>query len=751
MEYSLPKKKRPIRVGISLLTGLALSGVSLLAGGVEVTKPGVSLAEVTTPKAWTSVPHVFSTGDVQRGFDGVTATEDPNMLCVATAPLVCAGDLEGPPDNRGWFAVDSEFGFYVTDFVGAEQKAVDFQYTEGYVSDTVYNGAAGIAVSNAKTDRFKVPYPRGTWCAGLGGVSNKCSTENYAVLEHVLTCFETLPYRYAGSNAIPVAPGDLPSSDPWSNLVELAPVLAPGITCTDAQLDNVLYFVDGLGVGTTLLTPDAEGFPDMPANESTILHDVAVGLKKDYAITRKDDGKALFRFGNLIKRPNDIRMFAQMALPQEWKDTPATNFTVTRAELIINHLITNNPNDQIRPEDMENEDAIGLKPRKIDTLGLWTSTVDCYEGDGDFIPAGTVMKQPSTFTVDGAPFDLESLYVTSATAAAPFPYPYAYSGDLREGYTNAWATSTDRDPFEWSDSTRAGESAHAANPLGTVTTVIGPRWRLLPNKFGQDIPGMEIPGCGANAPLDCNDDEPMCIPVPFTSAFIKYDVGEKVSTVINLLDWEDTNDNGLQDDSPLAKSAGWMDASENWQNWTKDPAFPDVSGANCLDGFCTDTPNAISVNGAPLSEDFDVVIYVKGDRKATELYDMSLYLEYEGFGVVTPVLDAYPQNLLITPVRGATTSVRDTAKVAVEVVNDGASVSDASGTVNVVGMSGSVEVFNKTWSFSGLAPGVTNTYQSRWVATHAGIMNWTATVTADGDTNPGNDTITATYSVLPLP
>ena len=38
------------------------------------------------------------------------------------------------------------------------------------------------------------------------------------------------------------------------------------------------------------------------------------------------------------------------------------DYVVTRAELVVNHWITNNPNDQLRPEDLENEAATGANP-----------------------------------------------------------------------------------------------------------------------------------------------------------------------------------------------------------------------------------------------------------------------------------------------------------------------------------------------------------------------------------------------------
>ena len=79
----------------------------------------------------------------------------------------------------------------------ALRKQLDGDYLEGHIGTIIDEGRpVGIAISNAKTDKFKVKYPMGTWCAGLGSNSVKCSTEHYSVLEHVLTCNETIPYFY---------------------------------------------------------------------------------------------------------------------------------------------------------------------------------------------------------------------------------------------------------------------------------------------------------------------------------------------------------------------------------------------------------------------------------------------------------------------------------------------------------------------------------------------------------------------------
>ena len=52
-------------------------------------------------------------------------------------------------------------------------------------------------------------------------------------------------------------------------------------------------------------------------NESTIDYDIAYG--DDYSVTMKDDGKLLYRWGNAVKRPNDVRLDVELPLPDEWK------------------------------------------------------------------------------------------------------------------------------------------------------------------------------------------------------------------------------------------------------------------------------------------------------------------------------------------------------------------------------------------------------------------------------------------------
>ncbi|MBU0680320.1 MAG: hypothetical protein KKD73_02750, partial [Proteobacteria bacterium] len=263
----------------------------------------------------------------------------------------------------------------------------------------------------------------------------------------------------------------------------------------------------------------------------------------DFTTRWKDDGKILYQWGNYKKRPTQLRLYKQMPVPAAWKVAGA-DYVIKSAKLTVTHRITTSPNDQIRPEDYENEWASGIKPGYIvDSSGRWLSDKDAFEGDGDFIPAGTVLKDPA---------------LADITAPAV---------DLWYGYTNAWYTSMDRDPF-------GGDN---------------PRYRLKSSKYGQDIPGVEIPA---------------------------YIAGQLSTTTIDLLAW------GYRDEitkvvnpnfpSPLTQSTGWVDNND----------------LNPLDP--TDTvKDGISYEGCPLTPDLDLMLYIKGEYSGTDVMDAQLIIEWE--------------------------------------------------------------------------------------------------------------------------
>ena len=480
--------------------------------------------------------HVFSTDDITGTFDGLTqgdVTDGPSIIDFTADPKVTQ-------DGVNLYPINSEFGFEVTDFDGATEKSFDDGlYEEGWAGDLVIGGEhVGLVISDAPTDTFKTPAVLGTWLAGLGGNTVKASTEHYVVMQNVLSDqhFPDDPDAvYALDDNLIMIGGEYDGEA----VADLLAGNVDGVTIEDVNLDGVVDIKD-------ILLP----------NESSIQYDIAAST--DYSVTMKDDGKLLYRWGNTIKRPNDVRVEAEIPLPDEWNELDVYSslkplYKVTQAELVVHHTITNNPNDQVRPEDFENESAIGTLPTyEIDADGRWVTTDDYYAGDGTLYPAGTVLKDPALAISDTA---------TLAQIGAA-------SEDLLEGYTNAWYTTMNREPFE-----------PVLNADGTEY-IVGPRWRLQPDKYGQDLPSVVIP-------LD-----PSATANP-TKDQVKYEVGAETQTVLNLLDWE-------TDISPLSISAGWQNNS-----------------------------GTVSANGLNMTENFDVALYIKGDVKPATIYSAELVMDYE--------------------------------------------------------------------------------------------------------------------------
>ena len=675
--------------------------------------------------AYDSPVHVFSINDVMGGFDGSTfgspygTSIDDTIICdLGSVP--CPADNGPVIDKAGvtLYPVDSEYGFYVVDFLGAEGKVRDFDYMEGFVGNIEDAGfQIGIKIANAPTLKYKVKPPLGTWCQGLGGTSIKCETEQYVAMEHILSCYETIPYSFAD----PVTGDQAILSTPSGSLT---------YECINAPLDDLaMVLVDGLPTVRLIdATPcddvnDPEGCQMFPNDKTDTLNNLA--LSSDYSVQLKDDGKPLYGWGGIHKRPNDVRMYARLELPDEWKADGA-DFVVTKAQLVMNHWITNNPNDQLRPEDLENEAATGRKPSyRIDpadpaspdpSATVWKSLIPCYEGDGDLIDTEEGAVDPHFLGVGtylkNTPFALDPAAIPGEL---PADDPYAFSKDLQGAFTNAFYTTINRDPFEWSYDADPDPlvqdfvgSAFPDDTLGEL--VSGPRWRLKPNKFGQDLPGLEIPLIECSKP-------------PFKSDNIKYAVGTPVTTVINLLDWEDEN-------SPLATSKGWVDVTAN--------EFVTVVGE--VNGI------PITSNGLPMSSDFDLAVYVKGDAKSTAVFNAQLIIEYEGETPQPPPTDF---DLALTELEvPARVTLGETEEVEVEVTNNGPAV--ASGTVTLTGVSNRGDVVEFTASFTDLADDEEFEAEWDWTApgTRPSTINWTATVSTEGgDTNPTNDTATAQTKV----
>jgi len=706
------------------------------------------VASQGTALAYDSPLHVFSINDVQGGFDGSTfgpidvtgaATQDTNIIC-DLGTTACPDDNQPFLDKSGvmLYPVDSEFGFYVVDFLGAEGKIRDGDYMEGFVGNIEDAGVqVGIQVSNAPTLKYKVKPPLGTWCQGLGGTSVKCETEHYTVMEHVLSCYETIPYSFAD----PVTGVQATLSTPPIEGVD--PLT---FDCINAPLDdNTLVLVDGDPTTRLVDATPCEGYDDVtgdpipdgcqmfPNDKTDMQNNIA--LSSDYSVQLKDDGKPLYGWGGVHKRPNDVRMYAKLALPDEWKE-PDANFTITKAQLVMNHWITNNPNDQLRPEDLENEAATGRKPSyRIDpsdpsspdggTSEVWKSTIPCYEGDGDLIDTEEGANDPTFIGVGtylkNTPYALDP---AATPGDDPADDPYAFSSDLPGAFTNAFYTTINRDPFEWSyvNTDDANDGVYNfegyAFPLsdedmaaGDLELVSGPRWRLKPNKFGQDLPGLEIPL------IECS-------PPPFQSDNIKYVVGTPVTTVINLLDWDDS-----EGPSPLATSKGWVDVTAN--------EFVTVAGETNGVPYTT--------NGLPMTSDFDLAVYVKGDAKSTAVYNAQLVIEYEGEVPQPP--EGYDVALTSFDVP-ASVILGAAAQMSVTVTNNGPA--DASGNVSVSGVTNRGDIlgpFNQ--DFNDLTDDTATTLTFDWTAPDGkpATISWTATVTADEDTNAANNTATASTKV----
>ena len=95
-----------------------------------------------------------------------------------------------------------------------------------------------------------------------------------------------------------------------------------------------------------------------------------------------------------------------------------------------------------------------------------------------------------------------------------------------------------------------------------------------------------------------------CSAPPYQSNNVKYEIGARTITELNLLDWK------VPGTSPLTDSRAWIDYNFN----------PFI---------VVDPTTGVSSNGTRMSDDLDLVVYIKGDRKPTVLYSAVLELTYD--------------------------------------------------------------------------------------------------------------------------
>jgi hypothetical protein len=536
---------------------------------------------------------VLTIDDVLGDFDGNTFGED--ALVIALDPIIdFTAVLEDPanpdpPDYDGpvraitnsegetLYPIDSAFGADVTNFVGATQRNRDSFYGEGWVG-SLKEGTTdiGITVTTAKTNTFKTGSPLGTWTTGLGGNTVKSSTEHYVVMQNVLS-----------DQAFPGDPNAV------------------------SPLDNDLRFEGGIYAGKTIseVDPSAQNLnaawyavvqAGLVPNENTITENIAVG--SDYSITKQNDGTLLYRWGQIAKSPTDVRISFSIPLPEEWTTSsvlPFLNngFKVNQAYLVVDHTIADGSNTsiEVRPEDYSNRAATGRLPSYyVDNNGtpnnpgddLWRSLRNSYAGDGTFLPAGTILKDSSLIVPGGA------------------------SADLANGFTNAWYTTIDQDPFELAVDINPDPAVQDYIGFKTLEDLIaagysvddvvkGSRWELTNSTFGQDLDNVGIPAIANSEP-------------PFASGDLKYQAGAVTTTVLNLLDSEPGQN------SPFLSSSGWTQADPDRVN-----------------------EDGITENGLKLTEKLDVALHISGDINAVNIYDAHLVIDYQD---VDPVFDMVWRN-----------------------------------------------------------------------------------------------------------
>ncbi|HEY7776706.1 MAG TPA: hypothetical protein VIC02_09205, partial [Kineobactrum sp.] len=166
--------------------------------------------------------------------------------------------------------------------------------------------------------------------------------------------------------------------------------------------------------------------------------------------------------------------------------------------------------------------------------------------------------------------------------------------------------------------------------------------------------------------------------------------------------------------SPLATSRGWVDVAQN--------EFVTIA----------DTVNGVPVttNGLPMTDDFDLAVYVKGDRKPTAVFTAQLVIN-EDVDIAAPESDLSITRLTV---QSKVNALRSNIPISAVVSNDASALADGAGTLTISGIDGGgVEIASFSASFSDIEPGRDEKIKFRWTspAQRTEIL-WTATVTVDG-------------------
>jgi len=143
----------------------------------------------------------------------------------------------------------------------------------------------------------------------------------------------------------------------------------------------------------------------------------------------------------------------------------------------------------------------------------------------------------------------------------------------------------------------------------------------------------------------------------------------------------------------------------------------------------------------PMTEDFDLAVYIKGDAKSTAVFNAQLIIEYEGEPALTGADLALgltvPSKILV-----------DTTghSITLTVTNLGPEDLDGIAAVKLTGVANKGSIYNYSFEIQDLPAETTFTFDDSFGAPTDGstVIVWTATVTSGNDYNPLNDSAEAT-------